>query len=152
MTHARVKEMPQVLKTMVFALGAVTYVVGIWLVEGVHVFDHFDGGDGKLSAFVHLACSLDGLLFGKDGEDAVDHRNLAFDIELYEALGCAGTDVVEVGRVAFDDTSEGNNGIDVSILGHSGATVDEFEASWHPAYADALFAYSSSLESLDGPF
>ena len=118
------------------------------------VIYHFYRSEGKFLSFIAYAAACAGLcLFhGVDGEQAVDDGDLALCVEGGESLGGALADVVEVGSVAANHATDGDDGIHIAALGHEGGAIDEFETARHAAHGDARGADAVSRERIDGTF
>ena len=115
---------------------------------------HFYRSEGKFLSFIAYAAACAGLcLFHRvDGEQAVDDGDLALGVEGGESLGGALADVVEVGSVAANHATDGDDGIHIAALGHEGGAIDEFETAGHAAHGDARGAHAVSGERIDGAF
>ena len=118
------------------------------------VINHFYRSEGKFLSFIAYAAACAGLclLHRVDGEQAVDDGDLALGVEGGETLGGALADVVEVGRVAANHATDGDDGIHIAALSHEGGAIDEFETAGHAAHGDARGAHAVSGERIDGTF
>ena len=91
------------------------------------------------------------LLHGVGGEDTEDDRHVdGVGIELAEVDGDRLAEVVEVGRLALDDTADGEDRVELLCLEHSVAAIDELEASWHILHEDILLLHAILFERVDG--
>ena len=115
---------------------------------------HFYRSEGKFLSFIAYAAACAGLclLHRVDGEQAVDDGDLSLGVEGGESLGGALADVVEVGRVAANHATDGDDGIYVAALGHEGGAIDEFETAGDAAHRNAGGAHAISGEGVDRTF
>ena len=84
--------------------------------------DHLDGRYGTFVALVAQTSTgtVFGLLHVVGGDKAVDYRNVSRCIEVRDTLGGSGTYIVEVGGIASNYATDGNNGIYLAALNHLG--------------------------------
>ena len=122
--------------------------------DGAGEAHHGDSCLGGFDAFVAEGAdgAVEGLLLVVDGEDAEDYGDVAVGVERGNALSDRLADVVEVGRVAANHATDGDDGIHIAALGHEGGAIDEFETAGHAAHGDARGAHAVSGERIDGTF
>lgn len=108
------------------------------MLEFPSVIGHLYRSNGELCAFVAdaTACAIQGLLMRIDREDTVDNGHIFGGVEVRQTLGCPLADVVEVRRVATDDTAQNDDSIDMAIVHHLRRAKDEFKTTGDLTHMD----------------
>ena len=86
------------------------------------------------------------------GEQTVDDGNLTLGVEACDAVGDSLADVVEVRRLAFDDTPEDDDGIVAAVQTHLVGAVDELERTRYGLHVDVLGQGAMLFERRDTSF
>ena len=112
---------------------------------------HLDGSYGTFVTFVSVfsATTVEGLLEVFGGDESVDHGLGLFGVQTSESVGGALTDIVEVGRIATNDASDGYDGIDL-LLRQLGGAIDEFETAGHVHHGDVFRCYVVLHQGVEG--
>ena len=80
------------------------------------------------------------------------HVSTPFPVQVGQALRGTLADVVEVGGIAANDASDGDNGIHQTGVDEPRGTIDEFEAARNELHLDVFFAHSMLDKCLAGTF
>ena len=109
---------------------------------------HFDGDYGAFIALVTEAASaaVFGLLEVVGGKKTKHHGNSARRIQAGDTLGDTLTDIVEVGRLTTDNTSQDDHSIVAVVERHLVGTVDQLERAGNGLHMDILGQGSVLLE------
>ena len=94
------------------------------------IVHHLDGIHGTLIPFVaqDAAGTVLRLLQVVARQQAVDDRNVTRYIQFGQSLCGALANIVEVGSIPPDDTSDGDDGIHLAAFGHLCGPENKFEA------------------------
>lgn len=117
--------------------------------------EHLEAGCGGFDALVavYAAGAGFGLFGGVAGEHAEDDGHAVFDAHLGDAVGGGLGDELEVARLALDDASEADDGVDfiVGVEQHGGGG-GELETAGHIINEEVGFGHAAFQEGLYGAF
>jgi hypothetical protein len=111
---------------------------------------HFQNGFGGLSTFVPKLAPgpIEGLLKSLAGKNAKANGFPCCELEIHKPTGSRGANIVKMLRRAFDNRSEANNAIELSIGKQPLGSKGKFKAAWNMVHQH--FGYSSAIEEFHG--